>query len=367
MTVNEESAIERAITKHIGEGTVAMDEDGKITFSNPAALRLLGLEDVRQILGSEFHALVHGGGHCPGPDECALVQGMATGAEVQSHTDVFGRVDGSGLPVAYTLTWISEDGINSGAVVVFRNMSRFRNMQSRLLTTDRMTAMGTLASGVAHEMNNPLAYVKSNIRYVARILEERRSGEKFGPDDEALREALVDSLDGIARMESIIGGMRSFTDIEGEAVCVGIRNCLDDALAICGGWVRRYANLVVREEESLGTLEANTSRLTQVFVNLLINAAAAVEATECRGEVEVVLRCRGDERIIEFHDDGVGIDEGVCDQVYDPFFTTRETGQGMGLGLYISRCIIEELNGRITFCSPPEGGTVFRVIFPDEK
>ncbi len=362
----QHASIESIVTRHLGEGTLAVDRDGRVTFANPAALRHLGLREATELVGKEFHQVVHRERSCLSNSNCVLAQGLRTGCEVESHTDIFNRGDGRALPVAYTLTWIEEDDINEGAVIVFRDMSRYRDMQAKLMTTDRMTALGTLASGVAHEMNNPLAYVKSNVRYVVRVLEKRLQGEGSEQDDDALREALLDSLEGIGRMETIVAGMRSFTNVDDNVETVEAGKCLDDALMICGGSLRRHADIEVRQEGQLSCLQANAPRLTQVFVNLLLNAATAVEQTGARGMVEVVTRKVGDEQVVEIHDDGVGIEEELRERIYDPFFTTREAGEGTGLGLYISRCIVEELGGRLTFEGRSEGGTTFRVILPGE-
>ncbi len=350
-------AIGQTVANSLGEGALAVDERGAITFINKAALTTLEVE-ADEVIGKCFHELVHPEEVCDGPQTCCLWHGLNVGADVQSHDDNF-YCGGQGvLPVSFTLTRVSSEQSDSEMVIVFRDMSEYRNMQVRLMSTDRMLAVGTLAAGIAHEINNPLAYVQSNVRFVHQRLEKEQSAVT-----RVIEEALSDAMEGVERIRSIVAGMRTFTGIGEGATLIDAEECLQNALTVCRGEVQTRAR-VQRRGESLGWVQANPARLTQVFVNLLMNAAAAVGESGKLGRIIVTSGVVGDHQFIEFEDDGIGIDEETKKQIFDPFFTTRNVGDGTGLGLYICRAILREMGGDISLESSPGEGASFRVGIP---
>lgn len=350
-------AIGQTVANSLGEGALAVDERGAITFINKAARTTLQV-DADQVIGKCFHELVHPEQVCDGPQTCCLWHGLNVGADVQSHDDNF-YCGGQGvLPVSFTLTRVSSEQSDSEMVIVFRDMSEYRNMQVRLMSTDRMLAVGTLAAGIAHEINNPLAYVQSNVRFVHQRLEREQSAVT-----RVIEEALSDAMEGVERIRSIVAGMRTFTGIGEGATLIDAEECLQNALTVCRGEVQTRAR-VQRRGESLGWVRANPARLTQVFVNLLMNAAAAVGDSGKFGRIIVTSGVVGGHQFIEFKDDGIGIDEETKKQIFDPFFTTRNVGDGTGLGLYICRAILREMGGDISLESSPGKGASFRVGIP---
>lgn len=363
--IDHQLAMNKAVTQHLGEGTVAVDVDGSVTFANPAASRLLGYESPTDLMGKYFHDLVHGPGECKDGNRCALLLGEASGADIQSQDDAFLKRGGGRLPVAYTRTRLATDEHSGhGAVIVFRDMSNYHDMQAQLLSTDRMVAVGTLAAGIAHEINNPLAFVQSNVRFVLRAFEARRGdGGASSFDDHTLHEALLDGMEGIERIRAIVAGMQAFTGGEQEHGCVDVEKCLEDALTVCYGRIKGCADIVRRGGE-LQSTPGNAAQITQIFVNLLLNAAMAIEESGTYGEIEVSTAVEEDRQSVEIVDDGIGLDGELRKQIFDPFFTTREVGGGTGLGLYICRAIVRELRGEIEVNSEPGEGAAFRVILP---
>ncbi len=358
----------RAVVQSLSEGAVALDRDGKIIFANRAAGELLERQSAEELVGENFHQLVHRGRSCLAQMDCSIALGLESGAEIISQDDDFARWQKDGLPVVYTMTDLAPGG-ERGMVVSFRDMSKNRAMQAQLLSTDRMIVAGTLAAGLAHEINNPLAYVRSNIRFVLQALKPQQKQQYDDdahndmPSDEMLREALLDGIEGVERIQSVVAGMQTFTRTVGDVSIVDVEKCLGDALTVCRGEITRHAE-ILRRGERLEYVRANSAQMTQVFVNLLLNAATAIEETQTSGTITIATRLDADNQVVEISDDGVGIDADVQRQIFDPFFTQRQGSDGTGLGLYVCRAILSEIGGEITVFSEPGQGATFRVLMP---
>lgn len=357
--------LKESVAKSLGEGVVAVDLEGRIRFINAAACRLLCYESEAEAMGRDFHVLVHPEEGEQERRECLLGQALDSGAEVRLFDGTVVCREGKRVAVAITVTPVEEEGEYRGSVVVFRDMGEFQEMQRRLLSTDRMHAVGNLAAGIAHEINNPLAYVQSNVRFVHRALEMRAKGAGQEVSDAMMAEALLDALEGMGRINAVVAGMRAFTGNREVVEEIDLGECIQNALTLCQGELKQRAE--VRVEGSLrGRARGNASRLTQVFVNLLLNASAAIEATKelSFGEIRIAMRSTDCDHFIEISDNGHGISADLQKQIFDPFFTTREVGDGTGLGLFVCRSILMEVGGDITVKSERGKGASFRVMLP---
>jgi len=238
-------------------------------------------------------------------------------------------------------------------------------MRARLMVSDRMASLGTLAAGIAHEINNPLAYVTGNLEAMAETLETAQ-GASTAVDCEALGAALRDARDGAERVRKIVHGLRSFSRSEAEKrVPIALSGVLEAAIRLTGNEVRHRAQLV-RELRPTPLVVADDGRLTQVFINLLVNAAHAIPAGRS-DENCITVRTRSDDQgraVIEIEDTGKGMTPEVQARVFDPFFTTKGVGEGTGLGLSICHGIVIGLGGQISLESAPERGTVVRIVLP---
>jgi signal transduction histidine kinase len=241
-----------------------------------------------------------------------------------------------------------------------------KRLQTRLAIADRMVSIGTLAAGVAHELNNPLAYVLGNIDF---SLERLRA---IGADEgvrEALREcatALQEARAGGAKMREIVGHMRLFSRAEEDLRApVQIGAALRAALALADHEIRHRARIVL-ELAPVPPVLANESRLSQVFLNLLINAAQAIpEGHVDRNEIRVTVRVEEPGRVqIAVRDTGSGIAPEHRARLFDPFFTTKPVGIGTGLGLSICHGIVTALGGEIDVESEVGKGSTFRMTLP---
>jgi len=235
-------------------------------------------------------------------------------------------------------------------------------MQRQLEARERLAAMATLAAGVAHEINNPLAAVLGNVELALGDL------DATSPDTAAARRALLEARDGALRMREIVRSMRLLGGgVAAQRERVNLADCIEQSLAFASNTLRYHARLESEIEPGL-FVDANAAQLAQVFVNLLANAARAVpEGSPRPGVIRVSSRRQGDQLVSEVADNGCGIPEALQSRIFEPFFSTQEVGEGMGLGLSISRGIVEGLGGKISVESQPGQGSVFRVVLPAAK
>ena len=238
-------------------------------------------------------------------------------------------------------------------------------MQAQLVMSDRLAAVGTLAAGVAHEINNPLAFVLSNLSFLFRELQGVASELPPGRIAE-MEEVLREAADGANRVRQIVRDLRTFSrgDDDEVATPVNVQSVLESAITMARGELRTRAQ-IVREYSDVPLVEGNEGRFGQVFLNLLINAAQAIpQGRPDQHEVRLVLRPAGDRVIVEVKDTGVGMSPHVRARIFDPFFTTKPVGEGTGLGLSICHGIVTGFGGEIIVESEEGQGSTFRVVLP---
>ncbi|GHG78306.1 hypothetical protein GCM10012319_28680 [Comamonas sp. KCTC 72670] len=247
------------------------------------------------------------------------------------------------------------------------NMRTLRQAQAQLVQTGRLAAVGQLAAGVGHEINNPLAYIVSNLEHasdeadaLARELSDTRDvGTRLKDVNQALREALL----GAERVRRIVQDLKMFSrpDEEHQGP-VALHAVLDSAVKIAMGELRPRAKLV-RDYGDVPRVEGNEARLAQVFLNLLINAAQALPEGQAESnEVRLVTRTSPDGRVVaEVRDTGSGISPELLGRIFDPFYTTKPVGVGTGLGLSLCHAYLTAMGGTIAVESEAGRGSVFRV------
>jgi signal transduction histidine kinase len=243
----------------------------------------------------------------------------------------------------------------------------------RILHLDRMASLGTLAAGIAHEINNPLTYVIANLQIVEHALAERphepRDSARAMLDEAAeddLRARLRDALDGAERIRNIVLDVKTFSGAaDDRRMLVDVRGVIDAAIRVVYAEIRHKAK-VVKEYGPAPLVMANSGQLGQVFVNLLLNAADAVgDGRPDDNVIRIVTSTSpSDDAVIEFSDSGAGIPPDVQHRIFDPFFTTRPIGVGTGLGLSICHGIVKSLGGDIAVKSTMGRGTTFRIALP---
>ena len=268
-------------------------------------------------------------------------------------------------------------------------IARLEQAHNQLLQSEKMASIGQLAAGVAHEINNPIGYVNSNLstlgKYAKDLLEmmgvyeqaetqlppETRgtvAASRKRLDMEYLKTDIQDILgetqEGIGRVKKIVQDLKDFSHADdGKFSFANLHQGIDSTLNIAANEVRYKAD-VVTEYGSIPEVECIQSQLNQVFMNLVVNAAHAMGDTR-RGTIFVRSgMCSNESVWVEVADDGCGIAPENMDKIFDPFFTTKPVGKGTGLGLSLSYGMVQKHHGHITVSSEPGKGTCFRVTLP---
>ncbi len=332
---------------------------GQLAFTNPAAAALLGYEQASELQRRRLEELVV-------PEDVEVLTGSVehgTPCEVhflhRSGRQVLGEV--VTFPLAFEQQQVR--------VSIVRDITERKQLQEKLHSADRMASLGTLAAGVAHEINNPLSFMLSNMRFISDELRglPAEDGGALGARRGEGQEALVPPLSGGARVREIVKDLKLFSRRdEGMLEPVNLHAVLD----LCGNIARnqlKYRARLVKDYGELPPLHASESRLGQLFLNLIVNAAQAIpeRGGEKDHEVRLTTRMEGEEwAVVEVKDTGVGIAPEHLSRLFDPFFTTKPVGVGTGLGLSICHGIVVAMGGRITVESEPGRGSTFRVMLP---
>jgi len=244
------------------------------------------------------------------------------------------------------------------------NLER-KKLESQLIFAGRMASVGTLAAGVAHEINNPLAVVSGNLGV---LLEDLESVDGLASADQLreFEELLTDAQAAAERIRKIVRGMQTFSRTEDERRTVlAVQPLLELSINLSFNEIRHRARLV-RDFGPIPRVEADEGRLAQVFINLLVNAAQALpEAEQASNEIRIVTRTDEMGRaVVEVVDNGCGIPPGTMDRIFEPFFTTKPVNVGTGLGLSICHNVVTALGGEIGVTSEMGRGATFRVVLP---
>jgi signal transduction histidine kinase len=239
-------------------------------------------------------------------------------------------------------------------------------MHEQLMISDSMASMGTLAAGIAHEINNPLASVMANVDLATSAVKSIESTTGALPELEEMKEELRDAREAVERIRNIVRDLKIFSrPKKDDASVVSVEKVLESTLRMAWNEIRYRARLV-KNFGSMPTVVANESRLGQVFLNLVVNAAQAM--AEGRWEDNRLTISTGTDAagnaLIEVRDTGTGMSEDVLSRVFQPFFTTKPVGVGTGIGLSICHRIVSDLNGTIEVESEPGKGSLFRVSLP---
>ncbi|HYK10625.1 MAG TPA: ATP-binding protein [Gemmatimonadales bacterium] len=244
------------------------------------------------------------------------------------------------------------------AVLLFDDTTDRHHLQDQLIQSEKMSAMGQLIAGVAHDLNNPLASVVGFSDFLAEA----------GEIPPALAEPLQVIRQEAERAATIVRNLLSFArKQEGERQSQSIRPLLESTLALLRNQLMALkVEAALEIEPGIPPIGVNANQIKQVFVNLIVNAAQAIASTKRPGGGHIWITARRwlDGCSVSIADDGPGIPEDLTQRVFEPFFTTKPEGQGTGLGLSISQGIVKEHGGRITLDSAPNQGATFTVELP---
>lgn len=383
----------RQLAEGILEAIVVADEHGRIKLFNPAAQRAFGYTE-GEVLGRPLALLMS-------PDdrkahEQALrhyVQTRET-RNIGRTIELQGRRKGGEVfPLELSLSAIElpEGIVFLGAI---HDLTERRRMQAMIVQAEKLASLGLLSAGVAHEINNPLAYVANNLAVLERdwnglagvleaYAEARPALGAASPELAARIDRIAEEIDlpylranlgrlldstrrGVKRISGIVESLRGFARLDQAAVdCVDLHQAIAGSLELIRGQLEQRGIAVESRDGGGLSVVCAPAQINQVVLNLLVNAMQAIESTgRGAGRIEIETRLQGDEVVLEVADDGCGIPASALPRIFDPFFTTKPVGQGTGLGLAISHGIVADHGGRIEVESTPGRGSRFRVILP---
>ncbi|HLL25577.1 MAG TPA: ATP-binding protein, partial [Kofleriaceae bacterium] len=335
------------------------DFDTDRLLREPSLAALVGLPpgEALEISGAEFFAEVH-------PDDRATVEDTLSKLLSASETRLFAqyrwrRGDGSYATVRDSGVIVRDARGEAMRVVgTLVDISERVQLEARVALSDRMASIGTLAAGVAHEINNPLTYVMANVDLAIDALHA-------GVPTHDLLEMLREAREGCTRVSRVVHDLGVFSRPREDEETLEITQVIDSAIKMSWNHIRHRAQLV-RDHGPTPRVQMNRSRLGQVILNLLVNAAQAiVDGNATQNQIRIRTATELDGRaLIEITDTGPGIPPHVLGHIFEPFFTTKPVGAGTGLGLSICHTIITAAGGHIDIASGASGGCTVRVTLP---
>ena len=342
------------VLEALPEGIALASPSGRIRSANQQLARLIG-RPVRELADLPIREIIpaaplESAGE-PREEECELM-----------------TADGRTAPVGVTTTTVRDrQGLLIGLAVVVRDLREVAELRRQLVVSGRLAAVGELAAGIAHEINNPLAFIGANLR----LLDEHwaRLGKAGDPDEATAiladvlsesEELIQDSIEGVDRAAGIVRDVKVLAHGgEQRRQSLDVNRVIEHALRIAGPQLGG-----TRVEQDLGdvpSIHGSPGELEQVLLNLVLNAKAAMGE---HGTLRVTSRPVRTMLEITVADDGAGIAPDVIERVFDPFFTTKPVGEGTGLGLAISHEIVRRHGGELRLESRHGEGTVARITLP---
>jgi two-component system NtrC family sensor kinase len=378
-----------AIHSSTEDAIVTVSLDGLITHWNPAATELYGYAR-HEVLGRSFATL------CPeavpaiveATDE--VMSGAPCSVEIAHR-----RADGSTVHASLVLSRICDpDGVPSGVVGIGRNISEQKARDAEFHQESKLESLGRLSAGLAHEINSPIQFVGDNARFLEEAYQElirvveiyrglldtsnpigwierqervrqAEAGIDFDYLEKEIPSAVEQTLEGIERVSTIVRAMKTFSH-QGhkEQAPADLNEAVAATVTVTRHQVSEVADLVL-ELADLPPVRCNIADLNQVFLNLIVNAADAIEDTRRRGVITVATALDGEEVVVRVMDTGAGIPDAVRPMIFDPFFTTKDVGRGSGQGLPLARGVVQEGHGgTLTVESVLGEGTTFSVRIP---
>jgi PAS domain S-box-containing protein len=355
----------RELVERAPIGIISCDATGQVHMVNPRMWDIFGApEGIRRMAPGNMLAW----NRKNRANEPPLVERALETGETQSGEAVYTPSWGRTARLRYVVTPLrTASGEISGALVLAEDITERCELERRLRLAQKMEAVGQLAAGIAHEINTPMAYVRSNLRALhedwSRLREEIRKepeGETAAGLLAGAEELIDDSLEGVERTIAIARDMREFAHSAGAArESVDLNHELETCVRLAS--TQRPGVRVAESYAALPALSASAGQLRQVFLNLIVNALQAVAEG---GSVSVSSALEGDTAVVRVRDDGCGIPAEIQHRLFEPFFTTKPADQGTGLGLYISYEIVRAHGGEIRVDSAPGAGATFEVRLP---
>ncbi|MCZ6465317.1 MAG: ATP-binding protein, partial [Proteobacteria bacterium] len=347
--------VQRDVIQHLEDGLVLADEDGRILDANPAAERILD----------------RSGAALRGQPLETVLDGLGLEGAVAAHRGVQTELEtADGRTIQVTTDGVSpRDGQPAGRYLVLRDRTAERQGERMLRQRQKLESVGILAAGIAHEVNNPLAFVRANLVHLQQlgtlVDKHLRGGDRRAPEElEEFGEVVEESLVGLDRIGRIVDGLLRFSrapsEREGQ---VDLNAMVGEALRLAALHRNQRVAVETALAENLPQVPGYADRLVQVVLNLLLNAKQSL-GEDPDGRIRVETGVEGESAVVRVHDNGPGVPLDLQDRIFDPFFTTRGPGEGTGLGLSIAFDILREHGGSLALESTPGDGACFTVRLP---
>ena len=397
----------------MSEGVLGLDQDRRITCANRSAEHLLGWSS-EELIGHQVDdfLLARRGGEGIHPESENPFSWLENRGEFYFIEDVFRRKDGRTVDLEISALALAQEEGDTHTIVLLADIAERKESQAallqafadrdtlnqvletaqgRLLQAEKMASVGHLAAGVAHEINNPIGFVTSNLRtlkaqvadllsVVAAYQQAETAIAAFPELRQAINQAkaavdlgflqqdmpnLIDeSLDGVGRVKKIVDNLRDFSQVDSaDWQYASLEKGLESTLNVLWNEIKDKAK-IVRHYCGQPEIECIASQLNQVFMNLLLNAAQAIEQ---RGVITLRTGFDPVEVWVEIEDSGCGIRPEHLKQIFEPFFTTQPVGRGTGLGLSLAYGIIQHHHGSLVASSAEGRGSVFRMTLPRRR
>ena len=409
----------KTLTNAAKSAIISVNEEGQIEYCNPVTERMFGYEH-NELLGQEFLILFHKEDTIFGNDKDNRVIFNKELSSVENIELLGVKKDGKKIPIECHISLYEIINIKHRVVIIQdiserklveeqrksyqKNLEKknkeiqdaleyTKKVQDQLVQSEKMASLGALISGIAHEINNPLAFVSSNHnrfgeyfsdlfdlldkwkdlgfnmkdsdQFSAELSEinllEEKIDYKFIKDD--CEELLKHNFEGIDRIKNIVLQLRGFSHVSDDnAIEVDINKAIEETLTIVWNELK-YKATIKKYYGKLPLVQCQAGEIKQIFVNLLVNASHAIET---RGEI-IIETCRDDTNvIIKISDTGKGMSAEIKRKIFDPFFTTKDVGEGTGLGLWICMSIIQKHHGKLEVESKEGKGSTFKITLPIE-
>lgn len=385
----------QALTDNLPIGIVLTSVEGKIINVNPEGLQMLGYNSVEDLAHIPIQAFYY-----DKKDREIFLKKMEAG-RVRDLEMQFKKPDGS--VIWCSMSSVSQENSPGGRYFItsLLDISQRKKMEQeksdllvQLTQTDKLASIGQLAAGIAHEINNPVGYVTSNLNSLAEYLSDIRRFIKMNqplikglneitlPESlakmaakiheyardidldflqEDIEELIKDCIDGLDRIKKIVIDLKDFAHPGKKAIePVDINACIETTLNVAANELK-YKTTVHKDLKAVPLINGIPQQLNQVFLNILVNAAQAIEKT---GDIRIKTWQENNNVFLSVSDTGCGIEPENISRIFDPFFTTKEVGKGTGLGMNIAYNIIQQHGGSIAVESEKGKGTTFTVSLP---
>lgn len=338
---------------------ICIHRAGIVQYMNPRMAQYLGCRDSQQLLGS--HVLDWTPEHMHDTIKARLAKLTENSKHMNPASEIgIVRQDTSEVVLYEVISMNTVFEGEPAVAVIFRDLSERKILQEQMMLQDRLRSLGQLAAGVGHEINNPLFYLLMKVESLIAEASQKKLVHE--------QKELAEIHQGLEKIQSIVKELKSFSrgQIDESPTQVDLKAILHSAVGMAKNQIQHRAQLKVSLPDDLPYVDGNESRLGQVFLNLLINAAQAIDpgsADKNEISVEAIANSKS-QVIVKIRDTGRGIPPEVRQNLFKPFYTTKPIGEGTGLGLSISQSILSRYGGQISFETQVGKGTVFQVSLP---